>query len=133
MPFYILCLIITVSLIITTIWFIANDYLNIGFITILLAIVFFTVTLFNLPLKLESDDKYFYNYYELLISENKVTSKTDLNEINNINERIKNGKKAQNNYFLKNFNCNHEWAKLDELDEDKAYKSYMEYIDKNND
>lgn len=133
MPFYILCFIITVILIIISGYAFVNEYVIVKYLTIAISMVFLCIGSLNLPLKLDDSEKYAYDYYELLISENKVSSKDDLNEINDINEKIKNGKEAQDNYFLKNYNYNHEWAKLDELDIDKAYKSYIEYMEKNND
>ena len=85
-----------------------------------------SIILFNLFLPVHLDDETLiqYKYYQIIIEDNKVEKK-DLEQIEYFNERIKNGKNAQDNWFFKYFNRNHEWAKLNELDEDKAYQSYI--------
>ena len=133
MPFYVLCFIIMGAFILLSGLAFINEHILTTVATVVCALIFFGFGCANAPFKLNDDDKYQYLYYEVLISQDKISSTDELNEIQNINEKIKNGKEAQDNYFLKNYNYNNEWAKLDELDEDKAYKSYIEYMEKNND
>ena len=47
-------------------------------------------------------------------------------------KKLKMERKLKIIIILKNYNCNNEWAKLNELDIDKAYKNYIDYITKNN-
>ena len=86
-----------------------------------------SIILVNLFLPVHLDDEILmqYVYYQIIIEDNKVEAKEDLEQIEYFNERIKNGKNAQDNWFFKYFNRNHEWSKLNELDEDKAYQSYV--------
>lgn len=94
----------------------------ISFIIFIISIIF--CSLFA-PTHLKYETLIQYKYYQIIIEDNKVEDKKDLEQIEYFNKKIKNGKEAQDDWFFKYFDRNHEWAKLDELDEDKAYQSYI--------
>ena len=108
--------------------FAAFDYKSAAATIVAIIVVFGIVTVCIMPYD-ANDDKDFnmeYNYYELIINNDLKLSSKDLDAIKDLNEKIIDAREKQEDIMTKNCRNYQSLSKYKLLDENKAYKLYLQ-------